>query len=64
MVQFAEKYCYDIMNEGEPIQIRITGSAECTVIQDDDNDEVNIDEEPEIRRKFTICAKAGHLIEI
>ena len=55
----AEKYCYDIMNEGEPIQIRITGSAECTVIQDDDNNEVNKDEEPEIRRKFTICAKAG-----
>ena len=55
----AEKYCYDIMNEGEPIQIRITGSAECTFIQDDDNEEINKDEESEIRRKFTICAKAG-----
>ena len=55
----AEKYCYDIMNEGEPIQIRITGSAECTLIQDDDNSEVKKDEDPELRRKLTICARAG-----
>ena len=48
----AEKYCFDVMNEGEPIQIRITGSAECLFIQDDD-------EESELRNKVKICAKAG-----
>ena len=46
----AEKYCFDVMNEGEPIQIRITGSAECLFIQD---------EESEMRNKVKICARAG-----
>ena len=47
----AEKYCFDVMNEGEPIQIRITGSARCLFIQDE--------EESEMRNKVKICARAG-----
>ena len=50
----AEKYCFDVMNEGEPIQIRITGSARCLFIQDEDEDE-----ESDIRNKVKICARAG-----
>ena len=56
----AEQYCFDSMNEGEPIQIRITGSAECEYIQDEIEEEnKKANKKFDIRKKYKICAKPG-----
>ena len=48
------------MNEGEPIQIRITGSAECEYIQDEIEEEnKKANKKFDIRKKYKICAKPG-----